>query len=139
MRILVPIDGSALSEAAIPYAALIARGADGDLILLTVGRAGESPDVGERRAALERRLNERIAALEAVRAVGYFAVDGEPARVIADAVAQQEVDLVVMSTHRRAGVERMLFGSVSEDVLDAVSVPVLLVRPAVEPEEDAAP
>jgi nucleotide-binding universal stress UspA family protein len=135
MRILVPIDGSPLAETAVPYAEFIARGARADLVLLTVGRACEAADAADTLAALEERLNERIARLTGLHARGYVAVNGAPARAIAQAVDEQEIDLVVMATHRRTGVDRIIFGSVSEDVLDAVHVPVLLVRPAVEPGE----
>ncbi len=137
MRILVPVDGSALSQSAIAYAEDIARGCGqpSQLVLLTVGEAVDDLEAPGKRAELERRLNERIAALRDVEGIGYFAVDGEPARVIADAIREKDVDLVVMATHRRRGVSKMMFGSVSEDVLDAVNVPAILVRPGVVPGE----
>jgi nucleotide-binding universal stress UspA family protein len=54
---------------------------------------------------------------------------GDPAQVIADATHRQHADLVVMSTHGRAGLSRAVFGSVAGSVLRRAVAPLLLVRP----------
>jgi hypothetical protein len=45
----------------------------------------------------------------------------------------QQVDLIVMSTHGRSGLGRLVFGSVAESVLRGTRVPILLVRPSTAP------
>lgn len=59
----------------------------------------------------------------------------EPARAIAAYVDQQKIDLIVLGTHARTGVRRLVLGSVAEGVLRAVSVPALLAGPRLEPVE----
>jgi nucleotide-binding universal stress UspA family protein len=54
---------------------------------------------------------------------------GGVAPAICDFVENENVDLIVMSTHGRSGLLRFLFGSVTHKVIQAVRVPVLLVRP----------
>lgn len=48
---------------------------------------------------------------------------------ICDYVKEENADLVVMSTHGRSGISRFVFGSVAHKVMQAVDVPVLLIRP----------
>jgi nucleotide-binding universal stress UspA family protein len=54
---------------------------------------------------------------------------GSPSGEILDYVAENEVDLVVMSTHGRTGLDRVLLGSVAERVLRRSPVPVFIVKP----------
>jgi len=54
---------------------------------------------------------------------------GDPVQEILDFTAEEKVDLVVMTSHDRAGLNRLIFGSVADQVLRKVSVPVLLLRP----------
>ena len=49
--------------------------------------------------------------------------------LLCDYINQEEVDLVVMSTHGRSGLARFLFGSVAQKVMQGVEAPVMLVRP----------
>jgi len=55
-------------------------------------------------------------------------VEGSPAREIVDHAASIGADLVVMGTHGRSGVDRLLLGSVAERVVRSSPVPVLTVR-----------
>jgi nucleotide-binding universal stress UspA family protein len=55
---------------------------------------------------------------------------GDPAHEIERYIEDDGVDLVAMTTHGRTGLDRMVFGSVAEDVLHRAQVPVLLVRSA---------
>ncbi len=54
---------------------------------------------------------------------------GEAAQEIIDAVAQLQPELMIMATHGRSGVLRLLMGSVAENVLKQVHVPILMVKP----------
>jgi nucleotide-binding universal stress UspA family protein len=53
---------------------------------------------------------------------------GEPASAIVDAARARNVDLIVMTTHGRSGLGRLVLGSVAETVLRAARTPILLVR-----------
>jgi nucleotide-binding universal stress UspA family protein len=55
-------------------------------------------------------------------------LQGDPVETIADYAGEYGVDLVVMGTHGRGGVSRMLLGSVTERVVRTAPVPVLTVR-----------
>ena len=55
---------------------------------------------------------------------------GDPAAEIISAVAHKPIDLVAMTTHGRTGLGRVLMGSVAEEVIRHVSVPILLLRPS---------
>ena len=82
------------------------------------------------RAELERELR---AAAGALQTAGYHVSIvvrfGEPAEEIADFVKARQVDLVAMATHGQTGIRQFVLGSVAEQVLRIVDVPVLLVRP----------
>lgn len=55
---------------------------------------------------------------------------GDPATEILRLISEEDIDLVAMTTHAREGINRLLFGSVAEDILHHVNIPVLLLRPA---------
>jgi nucleotide-binding universal stress UspA family protein len=55
-------------------------------------------------------------------------IDGSPARQILTYAQEADADLIVMGTHGRSGVDRLLLGSVAERVVRSSSVPVLTVR-----------
>jgi nucleotide-binding universal stress UspA family protein len=64
---------------------------------------------------------------------------GEPAQEIADFVEEEDIDLVIMATHGRSGLGRLILGSVAEKVLRSLRVPVLMVRPAGEGADETLP
>lgn len=127
-KILVPLDGSALAERALPYAARIARATHGSILLLHVMSSTETQHRLEKSMNAAVRLEQLV---EELRAAGVDAttwtMPGHAADVIVDAADPPRTDLVVMSTHGRGGLGRWLFGSVAEDVLRRALVPVLLV------------
>jgi nucleotide-binding universal stress UspA family protein len=144
-HILVTTDGSPLSRLAFPVAADLARTYGSALTLLYVlPLVTTLSGLGDRLAApfeyREPRLQVQAEAEallhEAVQQLGVPGVhlvqrgaDGLPvARVIAEEVLYGGADLVVMGTQGRSGLAHLLLGSVAEQVLRAVSVPVLLVR-----------
>ena len=55
-------------------------------------------------------------------------VDGSPAREIVDYAEEEGIDVIVMGTHGRSGVDRLLLGSVAERVVRSSTVPVLTIR-----------
>jgi nucleotide-binding universal stress UspA family protein len=146
-RILVPLDGSIVGEAALPVAAGLADDLGGTLVLVRAVARPDlmfAPDVliapllreelAEEQSAAERYLREvsaRIAAagreVEAVVRVGRPTLD-MAAAVIESVGRERGAALVVMASHRRAGVERLLLGSVADATLRHGTLPVLLVR-----------
>ena len=130
-RIVVPLDGSTLSEAIVPVAEALARDYEAEILLLRALLPRGSADAEfEAQRQAEGYLSTLAATL---RARGLPAVDwkiwyGEPDRAIASAAMTNGADLVAMATHGRGGLGRLLLGSVAEAVVRTAPVPVLLVR-----------
>ena len=147
-RIVVPLDGTPVAERALPHALSLARryGAaltlvrtyslPGDVAAATVasGLPGTGPVVDpapfvevERTAAegyLEATANElRGQGLT----VDYDEEDARAADGIVELAARAGADLIVMATHARSGLSRLLAGSVAEHVVQHAPCPVLLV------------
>jgi nucleotide-binding universal stress UspA family protein len=142
-RILVPLDGSPLSERALGVAKSLARKFDSQLILLRsidipsvligMGEPGVGYWVLEAETELERDATEYLKAkVDELQQDGYRVhtrlCRQSPAQEIIDAAHEEKVDLVVMSTHGRGGVARWTFGSVADKVARHCPCPVLLVR-----------
>jgi nucleotide-binding universal stress UspA family protein len=138
-HILVPTDGSVGVERAVEHAVDLAETHEATLhALYVVNTASYSSmpmetswehvrdmlgEEGER--ALERVGD--IADGEGVP-VESVVVDGSPSREIVRYAEDEPCDLVVMGTHGRGGIDRLLLGSVAERVVRASRVPVLTVR-----------
>jgi nucleotide-binding universal stress UspA family protein len=133
-RILVPTDFSPGSDDALAHARELARGLGAEVLVLHVSAAmGSLPGSAlarrERRAA-ERRLDAAVAALRATGVRADRRVrGGMPAEQILRAAATGGADLIVMGTHGRRGVARLLLGSVAEEVASRARCPVLTVHP----------
>jgi nucleotide-binding universal stress UspA family protein len=126
---IVPLDGTLTSEAALPVAAWLAHATDAALVLVRVTDADDTPEQAAAHAYLAR-----LAAGEALRglAATISVRHGEPAAAI-DALARDAgADLIVMATHGHAGLARALLGSVTEQVLAHSPVPVVVLRAAVQ-------
>lgn len=61
--------------------------------------------------------------------VGYLVASGNPFEQILDAAENQRIDLIVLATHGRTGVKRLLIGNVAEKVVRHAHCPVLTVKP----------
>jgi nucleotide-binding universal stress UspA family protein len=140
-RVLVPLDGSEIAEAILPFAEKLAGPVDAEAMLVRVVEplsAGEAFAAGgvvapdtlflrqleakEYLARVERRLaNKGIRVRTDLRS-------GTPAAEIVAAATSWGADLIAMATHGRGGLGRLLFGSVAEAVLRAAPVPVLMIR-----------
>lgn len=124
-RILVPIDGSEKSLAVLPHVKTFAKAVGASVLVLGVveptaeGKAGEGEPLV--RIAVKDLAAEGIPVDPVVRL-------GDPASEILDATKRHGVDLLAMSTHGRSGPSRWVMGSVTEKVLRAAAVPMLVVR-----------
>jgi nucleotide-binding universal stress UspA family protein len=142
-KILVPLDGSDLAEAAIPAAVASAASRSSTLLLVRAAEARTLPGADPIDAQIEA-VREAEAYLAPVKArleqQGLAEVEphvwyGSAASAIIAAAKVHKPDLIVMSTHGRSGLGRLIFGSVAESVLRSTTVPILLIRPAGAPVE----
>jgi nucleotide-binding universal stress UspA family protein len=134
-KILVPLDGSMLAEAALWQALEIVDG--GTISLLRAAEANPTPGPDSIAAQVEalreaqeylRRIIKRVESqgMSRVEAHVWY---GQPAAAIVGAARAEKVDLIVMATHGRGGLERLVLGSVTESVLRGTPVPILVIRP----------
>jgi nucleotide-binding universal stress UspA family protein len=140
-KILVPLDGSVLAEAAL-WTAIDLAGEDGaTLSLVRAAQVHALPGadcveaqvraIGEAEeylAAVRRRLEDK-----GVKRVETHVWYGPAAAAIVEAASFEKADLIVMGTHGRSGLGRLVLGSVAESVLRGTTTPILIVR------SDAAP
>ncbi|MFB6164236.1 MAG: universal stress protein [Haloarculaceae archaeon] len=141
--VLVPTDGSEVAQRALDRALDLAEATGAGLHLLSVvdtsvamDDSGTAAVVEALEEAGERALDdaaERAAAAD-VPVVEREVAHGPPAAVIADYADDEAVDLIVMGTHGRTGLGRILLGSVTERVVRRAHGPVLTVPAPIAPE-----
>lgn len=143
-HVLVPLDGSALAEQALPYAVAFAEEYARPLLLIRVvpppllvsGRldayraerdyhAREECEAHAYLAATRRRLCQEHAGLH----VQSMLLSGEPWRELVRCAQTRDGGLMVMATHGRSGLGRALFGSVAAQLVRAAPLPLLIVPP----------
>lgn len=140
-RILVPLDGSKLGEKAVPYAELLAQKLGAELILVHVLQAAlvtsdhgasalYSPQVLAEEKEVTLYLNSIRGQLRGLNVTTHIAVlsGRSVSEAIVDLSRQESVDMIVMSSHGRSGLNRWLYGSVASRVVEQASCPVFLVR-----------
>ena len=134
-KILVPLDGSSLAEIALPEAAELARGG-ATLVLLRAAEPVRLPaaDPTDSQVEIVREAEDYLASVARwARRAGVAEVQtsvsyAPAAEAIIEAARVRKVDLIVMSTHGRSGLGRLVLGSVAETVLRGTSTPILLLR-----------
>jgi nucleotide-binding universal stress UspA family protein len=142
-RILVPLDGSQLGEAALEPARAWATQLGSEIVLVRVipfppySSFGDSSgyvvalDPESDLAAAQAYLSEVAERLRStVKQVRVRAELGEPSVAIARIAADEKANLIVMATHGRSGLARLVLGSIATGTLRRAHVPLLLVRPA---------
>ncbi len=140
-KILTPLDGSEFAETALEPALAIARSMAAEVVLFRVAEA--IPRTHE-LIKVPDLYNDFV--ISAYREAGHYlkhlrarlrydkisvrsrAASGGAARQIVDYAANNGVDLIVMSSHGRSGVDRWVHGSVTEKVLSGVSCAILIIR-----------
>lgn len=135
-RVLIPTDGSEGAETAVDHAVQIAERFGAEIhTVYAVDPSAVPPDIAgsgmiEGLETEGKRATRSI--VEQVEAAGLTAhsdvVDGPPTQAILDYIEDHEIDLVVMGTHGRTGLDRVLLGSVTERLVRSSPVPVLTVR-----------
>jgi nucleotide-binding universal stress UspA family protein len=143
--IVIPLDGSALAEQAVAEALRLPGVAEATLVLVGAapGRLDSAryaaepagPRMPDAIDPFERYL-QRVA--QRLEAEGFTArarlVLGAPADAILRASSEELADLIVMASHGRSGVGRLVLGSVAEEIIRHADLPVVLVRPSVASE-----
>ncbi|MGD0912387.1 MAG: universal stress protein [Terracidiphilus sp.] len=141
-KILLPIDFSSSSQAALEMAADLARHFHAELHLVNVipmFPASTLPDfvpeakfLQDARSLAERNLAKCHAALAAkgVKATSSVELGNDVAGNIMEVVEREHIDMVVISTHGISGWRPMVFGSIAEKVVKLVQCPLLLLRSA---------
>jgi nucleotide-binding universal stress UspA family protein len=140
-KILAPLDGSDIGEAALPYAETLAVNSGASISLLQVVsppgtvEAGllEGPNWRKFVKAMQDAGKEYLKNIaERLNAKGiksaYDVVTGDPADKIVEYADDKSVSLIAMSTHGRTGLTRWVLGSIADKVLHGASIPILLVR-----------
>jgi nucleotide-binding universal stress UspA family protein len=139
-RVVVPLDGSAVAEGALPLILEVASALDLEVILLRVvqwrppeaiesGRYGIIDDLPTQIVKANAYLDSIVADLLERGARARSVVrEGDPVREILAGAAEAGADLIAMTTHGRSGLGRLLFGSVAEAVLRRAEIPVFLLR-----------
>lgn len=123
-RILVPSDGSELASSAAPLAVELARRSGAELHLLHA-LEGDEDEAGAEEALAP--LAERCRRADV--AFTQHVSRARPHRAIVDHADEYDVDLVLMATHGRGGLERLLVGSITDKVLRTLAPPLVSVRP----------
>jgi nucleotide-binding universal stress UspA family protein len=141
-KILLPIDFSASSEAALDMAADLAEHFHAELYLLNVipvfptttipDTIPEVEFMQEARTRAESLLAKCHAALAArgVKSTSSVESGNDVAGNIMEVIEQKQIDMVVISTHGISGWHPLVFGSIAEKVVKLVQCPLLLLRSA---------
>lgn len=134
--ILLPVDGSSAGEHALPHAFELAEQYDSTVhVLFVVDDTRDSVSVmgGPVLETLEQEgqslVDDFVARAEddGIDATGAV-VRGAPYEAIVQYAEEHDIDVIVMATHGRTGVERVLLGSVTERVVRTASMPVLTIH-----------
>ncbi len=132
-RILCPIDFSDFNQAANEYASVLAKSTGASIVYLHVSLPDVSygtymyVDMEQQEAEDKKRLEEIKPSIEGIEA-SYVVEFGSPTDRIVEYAAENDIDLVVMGTHGRTGLRRVIMGSVAEAVVRKAECPVLALK-----------
>lgn len=137
MRVLVPVDGSDPSDDALEYA--LEQFEDAEIVALHVmdpvdGTTTWAPGAAtdwlaaseDRSKSVLETANEVAAAVD--RTLTTDSVVGRPSHAIVEYADEHDIDHIVLGSHGRDGLSRVLLGSVAETVVRRASVPVTVAR-----------
>jgi nucleotide-binding universal stress UspA family protein len=134
-KILFPTDFSHTGDAALEMATALARDSGATILIVHVE---ESPNVyagGEFYYGIPnpptdelRRMLEEVRPLDASVAYDHRLLTGDPAATIVRLAEEEDVDMIVLGTHGRTGLLRMVMGSVAEAIVRHANCPVLTYK-----------
>ena len=146
-NILIPLDGSRLSESILPQARHLVELFEAKVWFLHVINTGLAESftvlkdyISEKEEEIIEKIRNYFSTLEKrVKETGtsyeLFIKKGNPAKTICDFASENEIDLIAMSTHGHSGISSCFLGNVSNKVAQSSSKPVLLIRAVEEGEE----
>jgi nucleotide-binding universal stress UspA family protein len=149
-RILVPTDGSREGRRAVGHAVAVAEAHGATVIALYVINTASYngiPMESSWKNVTTLLDTDAQAALDEVVDIGAERgvtveteiIEGSPSREIIRAAEANDCDLIVMGTHGRGGLDRLLLGSVAEKVVRSAPIPVMTVRVGIEPADVGGP
>jgi nucleotide-binding universal stress UspA family protein len=129
-NILLPLDGSEISESAIPHVQALALGCGTKKVTIAHVVERERYEgmlaAGKRPGVYLQRTAERLKAKGINTHIELLT--GDPSEAIVSYADNSPCDIIVMASHGRSGVTRWAIGSVADKVFRASSVPVLMVK-----------
>jgi nucleotide-binding universal stress UspA family protein len=134
VKILVAVDGSQFSEAATQVLATRFRPQDCEVLLVHVIEAPaffeQDAQLQERRGRGEKLMAHVAETLQGAgfRNIGTRVVEGEPRLCIPEVASEWRADCIVLGSHGRKGLQKLLLGSVAQSVAQHASCSVLIVR-----------
>jgi len=144
MKILLAVDDSKFSEKATQALASVCRTPDAEVLVLRVIEPrfysvppqmspGYSPETAEARKEQRKEAEEAVGRIaQSLRTAGFRVEtrvgEGEPRSAILDLASEWHADLIVLGSHGRTGLQRLLLGSVTEAVARHARCSVLIVR-----------
>jgi nucleotide-binding universal stress UspA family protein len=148
-KILFPVDLEGVSDTLVDHVLTMANTFSAELHVLYVARAfdpyvgypysgpllqnAEEETIKACRESLEHFCNKHLHDYPSLK---MFTATGHTAREILKYVDDNQIDLVVMSTHGRRGLDRVIFGSVAQRVVQSSPVPVITMKPTGGHEEN---
>lgn len=142
-RILVPIDFSTGTREIIPYALAFAGKFNAKLYLIYVVqelrdfRGFYEPHISliefekEVAGSAEKKMRDFVEEHMQGLDVDARVIIGDISETVIKLAASEKIDLIIMATHGRKGIDRAVFGSVAEKVLKTAPCPVLTIRPKI--------
>jgi len=134
-HILLPLDGSEISESAIPHVEALALGCETKKVTIVHVVEQERYEgmlaSGKRPGVYLQRTAKRLEAKGI--STNIKVLTGDPAEAIVSYAEKSPCDIIVMASHGRSGVTRWAIGSVADKVFRASSVPVLMVKASERP------
>ncbi len=135
-KILVPLDGSELAQIALPYADKLARVLGSQITLIYVSESADDRYHHMHQFYLQQMVenvkqnSERHFDNQERKTIKIDSVilAGDPAEEIVKYAGQEDIGLIVMSTHGRSGIRRWAMGSVADKVMRATKQPLAIVR-----------
>jgi nucleotide-binding universal stress UspA family protein len=127
-KILLPIDFSPSSHAALEQATTLAQHFHAEVYLVYV--LSDGPGLEEAKKEAEKHFATSVAGLKTkgIKATAAVEVDDDIAGKILDVIDREHIDLLVVSTHGTTGWHPLVFGSIAEKLVKLVQIPLLLVR-----------
>jgi nucleotide-binding universal stress UspA family protein len=127
-KILLPIDFSPSSHAALEQATVLAQHFHAALYLVHVIHESANVEGEKKEAAAHFAVSVAGLATKGIKATSSVEVDNDIVGSILDVIEREKIDMIMVSTHGTTGWHPLVFGSITEKLVKLVHIPLLLVR-----------